>query len=95
MSRFIDLQAPEKQPPVEKQSPSDTSPGSGELYFEKKTPDGRIVLTEDRAYSCTAFSFPRWKKWLVIVLWIQPTRYLASCQVDFERDFLHPGQYEL
>lgn len=28
--------------------------------------DGKIELTRDMAYECTAFAFPEWKKWLIL-----------------------------
>ncbi|EIM19931.1 MFS general substrate transporter [Wallemia mellicola CBS 633.66] len=39
-----------------------------EMYFEKKTGSGKIVLTEDAAPEVTGFAFSRRKKWTILTV---------------------------
>lgn len=48
--------------------PSSTNEHSNELYFEKKSAEGKIELTEDAAPDCTGFSFSSKKKWSILTV---------------------------
>lgn len=67
MSRFLDLhKTNETETPPTQTSSEAGHEKPGGIYFDKKMPDGRIVLTEDAAYEATGFSFPTWKKWYIL-----------------------------
>ena len=53
--RFEELDADKKT--MEQEKTTDEG-----LYFEKKTADGKVVLTEDMAPECIGTAFPGWKK---------------------------------
>lgn len=54
-------------------SSNEDSNNGGGFYFDKKTADGKIVLTEDAASECTGHAFSSKKKWLIaaVVAYIQ------------------------
>lgn len=54
-------------------SSNEDSNNDGGLYFDKKTADGKLVLTEDAAPECTGHAFSSKKKWLIaaVVAYIQ------------------------
>lgn len=56
-----------KSPDKDSMTPEDVT-DKEELYFEKKTADGRIVLTEDAAYEATAFAYSSPKKWYILTV---------------------------
>lgn len=62
-SRF-DNKSPDKEKSMTPEDVTDKE----ELYFEKKTADGRIVLTEDAAYEATAFAYSSPKKWYILTV---------------------------
>ncbi len=49
-----------------------------------KRADGRIELTEDDAYDKLGYSFPAWKKWmiLVVILLIQTSVRSFLCRIS-------------
>lgn len=48
--------------------PSSSNDHSNELYFEKKSAEGKIELTEDAAPECVGVSFSSKKKWAILTV---------------------------
>ena len=58
-----------------------SAPAQG-LYFDKKTADGRIVLTEDSGYESTAYCFKKSRKWGILTLIVS---VLFDCDAKLTR----------
>lgn len=70
--RFQDVDAgsfTEASPSLKATQQADSNtPSSNELYFEKMTENGKIVLTEDAAPEVTGFAFSTRKKWAILTV---------------------------
>jgi hypothetical protein len=57
---------------------------------ENKVVDGKTILSEDEAESSLAFSFPTWKKWMILVqiLFIQTSMNSSASMYGFAVDGL-------
>ncbi|TIB07219.1 hypothetical protein E3P92_03952 [Wallemia ichthyophaga] len=75
--RFEDLNAEKTEKTQHSSGSSSNEPtkneGGGGVYFENKTAEGKIILTEDAAPECTALAFSEKKKWAIagVVAYVQ------------------------
>ncbi|KAH9833412.1 major facilitator superfamily domain-containing protein [Rhodofomes roseus] len=64
-SRTVGHEAAQLQAAVQNAKEKQDIAGEG-LENRNVLPDGRVVLTEEEAYSKLGFSFPTWKKWTIL-----------------------------